>query len=59
MGSLTEPPVVLYDYQFAPNAQKARNLLTMCGIPFKVCEQPFVQPRPILKDLGVTYRRIP
>lgn len=59
MGSVSEPPVVLYDYQFAPNAQKARNLLTMCDIPFQVCEQPFVMPRPILADLGITYRRIP
>jgi len=59
MGSVQEPPVVLYDYQFAPNAQKARNLLTMCGIPFQVCEQPFVMPRPILADLGITYRRTP
>ncbi|OCT49219.1 glutathione S-transferase [Cladophialophora carrionii] len=59
MGSVSEPPVVLFDYQFAPNAQKARNLLSMCGIPFKVCEQPFVMPRPVLADLGITYRRIP
>ena len=59
MGSVSEPPVVLYDYQFAPNAQKSRNLLAMCGIPFRVCEQPFVMPRPILTDLGITYRRIP
>lgn len=45
--------------QFAPNAQKARNLLNATGIPFQVCEQPFVLPRPIMKDLGITYRRIP
>lgn len=54
-----DPPIILYDYQFAPNAQKSRNLLSMCGIPFQTCEQPFVMPRPILADLGVTYRRIP
>ena len=59
MGSVHEPPVILYDYQFAPNAQKARTLLTMCGIPFQVVEQPFVMPRPILSDLDITYRRIP
>lgn len=47
------------DYQFAPNAQKARNLLNACKIPFECCEQPFVQPRPILTDLGITYRRVP
>ncbi|KAK5048354.1 hypothetical protein LTR84_006024 [Exophiala bonariae] len=54
-----DPPIILYDYQFAPNAQKSRNLLFMCGIPFQTCDQPFVMPRPILADLGVTYRRIP
>jgi glutathione S-transferase len=59
MGSVQGPPVILYDYQFAPNAQKARNLLSMCGIPFQVCEQPFVMPRPILAELGITYRRVP
>jgi hypothetical protein len=59
MGSVSEPSVILYDYQFAPNAQKARNLLIMAGIPFQVCEQPFVLPRPIMKDLGIVYRRIP
>ncbi|KAJ9615827.1 hypothetical protein H2200_001904 [Cladophialophora chaetospira] len=59
MGSISDPPVVLYDYQFAPNAQRARNLLTKSGIPFQVCEQPFVMPRPILADLEITYRRIP
>ena len=59
MGSISEPPVVLFDYQFAPNAQRARSLLTLSNIPFQVCEQPFVQPRPILHDLGITYRRIP
>lgn len=53
------PPVITWDYQFAPNAQKARNLLHACRIPYQCCEQPFVQPRPILTDLGITYRRIP
>lgn len=60
MGSVAHPPeVILFDYQFAPNAQKARNLLNACGIPYKSCEQPFVQPRTALLDLGITYRRIP
>lgn len=44
---------------FAPNAQKARNLLHATGIPYQCCEQPFVLPRPILTDLGITYRRVP
>lgn len=45
--------------EFAPNAQKARNYLYAAGVPFKICEQPFVLPRPILTDLGITYRRVP
>lgn len=44
---------------FAPNAQKARNLLNMSNIPYKIVEQPFVQPRPIMTNLGITYRRVP
>lgn len=60
MGSIVNhPPVILFDYQFAPNAQKARNLLNMCQIPYRSCPQPFVQPRPNLTELGITYRRIP
>jgi hypothetical protein len=53
------PEVVTFDYQFAPNAQKARNLLNVMKIPYTCCEQPFVLPRPSLTDIGVTYRRIP
>jgi len=60
MGSYAEAPqVIAWDYQFAPNAQKARNLLHVSNIPYKTCDQPFVQPRPILQSLGITYRRIP
>lgn len=53
------PEVILFDYQYAPNAQKARNLLHIAGIPYRICEQPFAPPRPILQGLGITYRRIP
>lgn len=53
------PEITLFDYQYAPNAQKARNLLNITKIPYKICEQPFAQPRPILQNLGITYRRIP
>ncbi|ETN36961.1 uncharacterized protein HMPREF1541_07949 [Cyphellophora europaea CBS 101466] len=60
MDSLSRTPdVITFDYQFAPNAQKARNLLNVAGIPYSCCEQPFVLPRPILTDLGITYRRVP
>lgn len=59
MGSLSGPQVVTYDYAYAPNAQKARNLLRASGIPFQCVEQPFFQPRTNLTDLGITYRRVP
>lgn len=60
MGSVAQPPeVITFDYQFAPNAQKARNLLNVMNIPFSCCEQPFVLPRPSLTELGITYRRVP
>lgn len=59
MGSPEQPQVIAWDYQFAPNAQKARNLLHAAGIPYRICEQPFVQPRPILQEIGITYRRVP
>ncbi|WPG99533.1 Hypothetical protein R9X50_00234900 [Acrodontium crateriforme] len=52
-------PVIAWDYQFAPNAQKSRNYLYATKTPFKICEQPFVLPRPILSAIGITYRRIP
>jgi hypothetical protein len=56
---MSKPEIILFDYQYAPNAQRARNLLNLTNLPYKICEQPFVQPRPILTDLGITYRRIP
>lgn len=53
----------LYDInkisEFAPNAQKSRNYLYATKTPFKICEQPFVLPRPILTNIGITYRRVP
>ncbi|KAK4997724.1 hypothetical protein LTR66_002921 [Elasticomyces elasticus] len=54
-----EPKVIMWDYNFAPNAQKSRNYLYAAKIPFQQCDQPFALPRPILTDLGITYRRIP
>ncbi|KIW23496.1 uncharacterized protein PV07_11689 [Cladophialophora immunda] len=59
MNGISERPVVLYDYQFAPNARKIRHLLSSSRIPLQVCERPFVRPCPILTDLDITYRRIP
>lgn len=45
--------------QFAPNAQKARNLLNHVGLPYRSVTQPFFIPRDDLHDLGITYRRVP
>lgn len=53
------PEIIAWDYQFAPNAQKSRNYLYATGTPFSICEQPFVIPRPILQNIGITYRRVP
>ena len=59
MATASPPPIIAFDYQYAPNAQRARNLLNLTGIPYSICEQPFGMPRPILANLGITYRRIP
>lgn len=59
MGSLSHPPIITYDYAYAPNAQKARNLLAASKIPYQCVEQPFFQPRDDIIDLGITYRRVP
>ena len=53
------PPIIAWDYLFAPNAQKSRLYLYQTRTPFAICEQPFALPRPTLTDLGITYRRVP
>jgi len=53
------PPIIAWDYLFAPNAQKSRLYLYITKTPFSICEQPFALPRPSLTDLGITYRRVP
>jgi hypothetical protein len=53
------PPIIAWDYLFAPNAQKSRLYLYTTNTPFSICEQPFALPRPALTDLGITYRRVP
>ncbi|KAF1988664.1 hypothetical protein K402DRAFT_462034 [Aulographum hederae CBS 113979] len=52
-------PVILFDYEGSPFAQKIRLLLTVAGIPFKSCTQPSILPRPLLDSLDIKYRRIP
>jgi hypothetical protein len=53
------PPIIAWDYLFAPNAQKSRLYLYLTETPFSICQQPFALPRPDLTDLGITYRRVP
>jgi hypothetical protein len=53
------PPIIAWDYLFAPNAQKSRLYLYLTQTPFSICQQPFALPRPDLTDLGITYRRVP
>ncbi|KAK0873132.1 hypothetical protein LTR87_012114 [Friedmanniomyces endolithicus] len=52
LRSLTNPPV-------RPQGPKSRNYLYKTQTPFKICEQPFLLPRPALLSLGITYRRVP
>ncbi|KAH8671246.1 hypothetical protein BX600DRAFT_434366 [Xylariales sp. PMI_506] len=52
-------PIVLFCYTAAPNARRVIWYLTLRGIPYLRCLQPPIMPRPDLKRLGVSYRRIP
>ncbi|KZM20194.1 uncharacterized protein EKO05_0001098 [Ascochyta rabiei] len=52
-------PIIAFDYDLSPYAQKIRDALAASGIPFQRSDQPFVLPRPILEKLDIQYRRIP
>lgn len=54
-----KPSIILYDYPFAPHAQRVRNFLNTLNLPYRSCTQPFFIPRQDLLDLGITYRRVP
>lgn len=51
--------IVLYHYSFSPYARRIIWYLALRGIDYAQCNQPPVLPRPDVKALGVTYRRIP
>lgn len=57
--STQTPPLVLFSYDTSPYGQKIHLLLTAAGIPYSELTQPPVLPRPDLKALDITYRRIP
>ena len=53
------PEIIIYSYEMAPNPQKLFQFLSLFDIPFKYVELPITMPRPMLAEVGVTYRRTP
>lgn len=53
------PEIIAYSYDLAPNPQKLIQFLTFFRIPYKYVEMPVTMPRPMLAEIGVTYRRMP
>ncbi|KFY66651.1 hypothetical protein V496_01947 [Pseudogymnoascus sp. VKM F-4515 (FW-2607)] len=51
--------VIVYHYSYSPYARRVIWYLNLRNIPFSECVQPPIMPRPDLKALGVSYRRIP
>jgi glutathione S-transferase len=57
--STQTPPLILFSYDTSPYGQKIHLLLTLANLPYSELTQPAVLPRPDLKALSITYRRIP
>ena len=57
--SAQTPPLILFSYDTSPYGQKIHLLLTLAGLTYSELTQPAVLPRPDLKALSITYRRIP
>jgi glutathione S-transferase len=57
--STQTPPLILFSYDTSPYGQKIHLLLTLAGLTYSELTQPAVLPRPDLKALSITYRRIP
>jgi glutathione S-transferase len=57
--STQTPPLILFSYATSPYGQKIHLLLTAAGITYSELPQPPILPRPDLKSLSITYRRIP
>jgi glutathione S-transferase len=53
------PEVIVYSYEMAPNPQKLFQFLALFNLPFKYVQIPATMPRPMLADIGITYRRTP
>jgi glutathione S-transferase len=53
------PEVIIYSYEMAPNPQKLFQFLALFNLPFKYVQIPAIMPRPMLADIGITYRRTP
>ena len=53
------PEIIVYSYEMAPNPQKLFQFLSLFAIPFKYVEIPVTMPRPMLAEIGITYRRTP
>ncbi|KAL2071652.1 hypothetical protein VTL71DRAFT_12887 [Oculimacula yallundae] len=51
--------IILYHYTFSPYAKRVVWYLNLRRIPYTQCLQPPILPRPSLKALGTSYRRIP
>ena len=52
-------PLILFSYDTSPYGQKIHLLLTLAGLTYSELTQPAILPRPDLKSLSITYRRIP
>ena len=53
------PEIIVYSYELAPNPQKLSQFISFFAIPFKYVEIPTIMPRPMLAEIGITYRRTP
>ncbi|KAG9229353.1 glutathione s-transferase-related protein-like protein [Amylocarpus encephaloides] len=51
--------IILYHYSFSPYARRIVWYLSLRQIPYSQCIQPPLLPRPDLKAIGISYRRIP
>jgi len=51
--------IVLFGYPESPNAQKVIYTLALLRLPFSMCIQPRMPPRPDFAEVDITYRRIP
>ena len=55
----SQQPIIIFDYDFSPYAQKLRMAMALADVQCKRCDVPTVLPRPQLESMDITYRRIP